>query len=591
MKDSRRPSKPGRPSGRDKPDRHDRPTFLQKGLRIVHDDDEVIVVDKPAGLLSATPAGEEHDSVFARVKDHVKTQRAQRGTRVWIIHRLDREASGLMVFAKTERAYDMLKAELQARRTHRLYAAVVEGVIPQDRSSGAIESFLYEDTRGTVHTAETPRSVPAHLRRNESDEELSLARPAVTHYLVIGRSPRRSMLEVKLETGRKHQIRAHLAHLGFPIVGDRRYDHKADPGNRLCLHAIQLGFTHPASGREVRFESPIPPIFFKAAGIRESDLAPAGSSSAVAIHNAPVLKQDASSAAKPAAAARPPANLTDATSVASSWNHVASWYDELLEDRVSDHHEQIILPGTQRLLAIAPGHRVLDVACGQGILCRRLAAAGADVVGVDAAPKLIERASQLGPGTYVAADARRLALLNLGAFDAAACVMAIMNIEPISSVMSGVAKVVKPGGRFVLVLLHPAFRAPGQTAWGWDNPPPSKTAALKAGKPVPKAPPKDAPAPRQFRRVDGYLSSASREIVMNPGAASSGKDPVVTMTYHRPIQTYVNALGHAGFAVDAMEEWPSVRLSQPGPRAAEENRARREIPMFLALRAVRLARD
>jgi hypothetical protein len=100
---------------------------------------------------------------------------------------------------------------------------------------------------------------------------------------------------------------------------------------------------------------------------------------------------------------------------------------------------------------------------------------------------------------------------------------------------------------------------------------------------------KDAPAPRQYRRVDGYLSSGSKEIVMNPGAAASGKEPVVTMTYHRPIQAYINALGHAGFAVDAMEEWPSVRQSQPGPRAAEENRARREIPMFLALRAVRLA--
>lgn len=582
MKEPRRFSKPGKQASHSagKSKRDPRPTFLQKGLRIVHEDDDVLVVDKPAGLLSATPAGEEHDSVFARVKDHVKTQRAQRGTRTWIIHRLDREASGLLVFAKTERAYEMLKAELQARRTHRLYAAVVEGVVPHDRSVGTVESFLYEDTRGTVHTAESPRAVPAHLRRNESDEELSLAKPAVTHYRVIGRSPRRSILEVKLETGRKHQIRAHLAHLGFPIVGDRRYDHKADPGNRLCLHAVELGFTHPASGREVRFESPIPPVFFKAAGIREGDLAAPTS---------PVATPGAVStpAVKPAPTARP-GNVTDPASVASSWNHVASWYDELLEDRVSDHHEQIILPGTQRLLSIAPGHRVLDVACGQGILCRRLAAAGAEVVGVDAAPKLIERAAQLGPGTYIAADARRLATLNIGAFDSAACVMAIMNIEPISSVMTGVAKVVRPGGRFVLVLLHPAFRAPGQTSWGWENPPPSKTAAAKLG----KAPPpmsKDAPAPRQYRRVDGYLSSASKEIVMNPGAAASGKEPVVTMTYHRPIQAYINALGHAGFAVDAMEEWPSVRLSQPGPRAAEENRARREIPMFLALRAVRLA--
>jgi RluA family pseudouridine synthase len=543
-----------------------RETYIAKNLRLVHEDDDLLVVDKPAGMLSATPAGDDGDSVFAAVKDHVKTARAQRGTRAWIIHRLDREASGLMVFAKSERAYEMLKAELQARRMHRLYAAVVEGVLPDSQSQGTVQSFLYEDSRGTMHPADSPRAIPAHLRRRESDEELSAAKPAVTHYRVRATSRRRTLVEVKLETGRKHQIRAHMAQIGFPIVGDRRYDHKADPGNRLCLHAIELTFTHPATGQEARFTSDIPPAFYKIAGLKPgAEDRPEGRS-------LPTPRE--TTTPKP----------LDPAAVASSWNHVASWYDDLLEDRVSDHHEQVILPGTQRLLAVAPGQRVLDVACGQGILCRRLAAAGAQVVGVDAAPRLVERAAQLGPGTYLAGDARRLRDLSLGTFDAASCVMAIMNIEPISSVFDNVAACLKPSGRFVLVMLHPAFRAPGQTSWGWD----AASAVLgtdtkpKHGKPAAR------PCPRQYRRVDGYLSPASREITMNPGAVSSGKDAVVTLTHHRPIQTYITALARAEFAVDALEEWASVRTSQPGPRAAEENRARREIPMFLAMRAVKI---
>ena len=92
---------------------------------------------------------------------------------------------------------------------------------------------------------------------------------------------------------------------------------------------------------------------------------------------------------------------------------------------------------------------------------------------------------------------------------------------------------------------------------------------------------------KQYRRVDGYLSPGQQEITMNPGKAAQGSKPVITMTYHRPIQAYVKALADAGFAVEAIEEWPSLRRSKPGPRGAEENRARREIPMFLGFRAVK----
>ena len=95
------------------------------------------------------------------------------------------------------------------------------------------------------------------------------------------------------------------------------------------------------------------------------------------------------------------------------------------------------------------------------------------------------------------------------------------------------------------------------------------------------------PPERQYRRVDSYLSATHREIVMNPGAAAHGRGSVTTVTYHRPIQAYVKAIADEGITIDAVEEWTSARVSQPGPRATEENRARREIPMFLALRAVK----
>jgi len=180
-----------------------------------------------------------------------------------------------------------------------------------------------------------------------------------------------------------------------------------------------------------------------------------------------------------------------------------------------------------------------------------------------------------------------------------------MNIEPLSPVFAGIASLLRPRGRFVSVILHPAFRSPGQTSWGWesadgttslrDGPPKTSTRSSArpgpAGKPVRRPAVKSASSatpPTQFRRVDGYLSNGRRSVVMNPGAAASGKPAVTTWTYHRPIQAYVKLLAEAGFAVDAMEEWPSLRMSQPGPNAAEENRARREIPMFLAIRAVLL---
>jgi 2-polyprenyl-3-methyl-5-hydroxy-6-metoxy-1,4-benzoquinol methylase len=379
--------------------------------------------------------------------------------------------------------------------------------------------------------------------------------------------------------------------MGHSIVGDRRYGAATDPIDRVCLHATELGLAHPATGQTMRFNSPMPREFGKLVG-GLSTLTGAEAAASVRTHMAAEVHDAGATVAQSSAVAK--ARKTGAT----SWDHVAEWYTELIEERRSDHHEVVILPGTVRLLAAKTGMRVLDVACGQGVLARRLSSLGVEAVGIDASPKLIEAAKRATAGDipaprFLTGDARDIGGLDIGAFDGAACVMALMNIEPMAPVLEGVAARLRTGGVFVAVVLHPAFRAPGQTSWGWEEERQKhrgEETQRRRDARVSKAPTSHQSEIKQYRRVDGYLTPGQSPIVMNPGAVARGQAPVTTMTFHRPIQAYVNAFAKAGLLVDAMEEWPSLRSSQPGPRAAEENRARREIPMFLALRGVKIAR-
>jgi SAM-dependent methyltransferase len=141
-------------------------------------------------------------------------------------------------------------------------------------------------------------------------------------------------------------------------------------------------------------------------------------------------------------------------------------------------------------------------------------------------------------------------------------VLAIQNIHPIQPLCEGVAHALKPGGRFVIAMMHPCFRGPKETSWGWDE-------AEKV----------------QYRRVDRYLLPRKAPIVAHPGK----KDSQYTWSFHKPIEAYVKALRNAGLLVDAIEEWPSHKTSGPGPRQAAENQARKEIPMFMAIRAIKVA--
>ena len=249
----------------------------------------------------------------------------------------------------------------------------------------------------------------------------------------------------------------------------------------------------------------------------------------------------------------------------TDWGGVAEWYDRFVGDAGSEYHQHVVIPGTLRLLAPKPGESVIDVASGQGVLSRALHERRVEATGVDAARDLIRAARERGPAEihYHVGDARDLSAFPADRFDAAACVLAIQNIHPIQPVFTGVARLLKPMGRFVLVMMHPAFRGPKETSWGWDD---------------------DQKV--QYRRVYRYLIPRKTPITTHPGKSPD----VYTWTFHKPIEQYVRALRNAGLLIDALEEWPSHKTSTRGPRAHAENEARKEIPMFLTIRAVKIVR-
>ncbi len=397
-------------------------------------------------------------------------------------------------------------------------------------------------------------------------------------------------------------------------------------------------------------------------------------------------------------------------SMKTDWQPVAKWYDELVGDQGSEFHQKVVIPGVLRLLGGDQKQlRVLDIACGQGVLCRAMRQRGWDVVGIDASAELIRLARRRGEGESVAAasgtdghdaDGGRVAAsgtapsnadakfagdnamhiaggkvwsraeqsiapagatertaamgaaeratlgdpqrtdtagaaeranlgdpqradsagaagratlsnpqradsagaaerANLGdpqradsagaaapsgpgalryevadvrqglpptlrqeSFDAAACVLAIGNIHPIQPVFAHSASGLRVGGRMVLVMMHPCFRVPQASAWGWD-----------AEKRI------------QYRRVDHYLLPRKIPIATHPGKAPDQ----FTWSFHKPLELYVKALRQAGLLIDAIEEWPSHKSSDSGPRASAENTARKEIPLFMAIRCVKAA--
>ena len=239
--------------------RNDARSEVEKaGVQILFEDENYIVVDKPSGMLTVA-TGKEEKTLYALLNAYIKVNaRMQRKedllsgrepdrstAKIWIVHRLDRGTSGVLVFAKNERAKDILQSKWKDLVAERKYVAWLEGRLEKER--GAIQSWL----------AENPKS----LKMVSLDQEAPGSQLAITHYRVLSCSRHYTQVEFSLQTGRKNQIRVHAASLEHPVAGDEKYGAQTDPVKRLALHAETLVFRNPFSGKTVRCTSPLPACF------------------------------------------------------------------------------------------------------------------------------------------------------------------------------------------------------------------------------------------------------------------------------------------------------------------------------------------
>lgn len=243
----------------------------------------------------------------------------------------------------------------------------------------------------------------------------------------------------------------------------------------------------------------------------------------------------------------------------TSWGKEAEWYTDHLESH-DTYHAKVILPNLLRIVEAKKGSTILEIGCGEGYFARAFAGEGASVIASDIGKELIAKAKEKGGGPeYHASPAEDLSWVRLRSVDTVVAVLTLQNMEKIEPVMKEVANVLRPGGHFVFVINHPAFRIPKKTAWGFDE-----------------------TTGTQYRRTDAYLSAHREKMDMHPGLRGKRS---VTYSFHRSLQDYMKALRGAGFAVTRLEEWISHKTSEPGPRARGENIARKEFPLFMLIEA------
>lgn len=213
--------------------------LIEEDIRIIYQDEHILVIDKPSGLLSVSTDFDKQKNAH-RILNNVLRPR-----RVFVVHRLDQETSGVMLFATSEKARDMLKDIFEAHAIERAYTAVVEGRLVEQE--GTWESYLYEDENYVVKKTTVPDK----------------GRLAITHYQVLRSSPAFSLLELHLETGRKNQIRVHCTDAGHPVEGDKKYGAITNHLHRLALHAHLLSFIHPITQEKMTFTSEVPAEFYQ----------------------------------------------------------------------------------------------------------------------------------------------------------------------------------------------------------------------------------------------------------------------------------------------------------------------------------------
>ncbi|MBN1119202.1 MAG: RluA family pseudouridine synthase [Bacteroidales bacterium] len=212
-----------------------------KGISIVYEDDQIVVIDKHAGLLSVAAPNKETPTAYNMLSYHVKQE--DPANKIFIVHRLDRDTSGLLVYAKNQDVQKTLQENWSSLLIERTYLAIVEGHV--EKQEDEIRSYLYESKALKVHTT----------------KDKTQGKLAITRYQKIKSKNNYSLLKVNLETGRKNQIRVHMGEIGHPIAGDKKYGAVSNPIGRLALHASVLSFIHPVTNEKLQFKTAVPRKF------------------------------------------------------------------------------------------------------------------------------------------------------------------------------------------------------------------------------------------------------------------------------------------------------------------------------------------
>lgn len=250
----------------------------------------------------------------------------------------------------------------------------------------------------------------------------------------------------------------------------------------------------------------------------------------------------------------------------TSWGDVANWYDDMLSESEDSYQKNVILPNLIRLVNPKENLTILDLACGQGYFSLAFAQKGAKVIGCDISKELINIAQKRAENInlkekikFNISPSDKIGYIENSSIDIITVVLALQNIENLYGTIAECSRVLKDSGKLFLVLNHPNYRIPQNSSWQWDE-----------------------KEDKQYRRIDAYMSEQTTKIDMTPGESDISKKKF-TVSFHRPLQQFFKALNKSGLVVSKMEEWISHKKSQDGPRANEEDRMRKEIPIFMCL--------